>query len=354
MNNFIVLLIVLFLGTCVFAEKSMVDLNPDFEYNIISAQKCFNIPGNAYKAEKAFSLFHFSDTHGDIDSLKRCVDFYKHYQKYFDDIVCTGDVVEKDFFDDFTYWGKVKGAEYILQAVGNHDMLYDKNWDWSIIAPEKEAYDKYFAPFIKNWNADYTEGHTYYYKDYPEKKFRIISINCRLIESDEKEQFSWFEKVLNDAKYKELAVIILYHIPLRNKTAINIKCNWTDPDYGNVTSDTYTDKYQVLIDQFMADGGEFVCWLGGHTHWDFVGYNSKHPKQLNICVDAANLEQSVEFNDLIRIKGTRSQDLANAFVVDKYSHTIKLIRVGANFTSYMQPRNFFCINYKTFEILAQN
>ena len=349
----LLLLAVLFmLGSQVFASKTMAELNPEFENYIRQAMKPKNEEGTIYQGRTIpLSLFHFSDIHGDETELKRYTEFLQKYKKYFDDAVCTGDLIPGNYYDDFSFWGKVKGAEKILMTIGNHDLLKDKNWDWSKKPTDQETFDRYFAPFIKNWDVKYEEGKTYYYKDYPEKRFRIIALNCGLVGDDEIAQFNWFEKLITDALVKDLAVVILYHYPLRDM--VNIKCNWTDPDKYEVGWTDDINKYQDTLDKFIENGGDFVCWLGGHTHWELVGYSKNHPNQLCICIDAASRWQAEVYDDIFRYDGTRSQDLANAFVADRYSNTIKLIRIGANMSCYMIPRNVFCINYKTFEIISQ-
>ena len=61
---------------------------------------------------------------------------------------------------------------------------------------------------IKNWEVNYQEGKNYYYKDYPEKKVRLIGLDCMLKDNPE-EQEKWLALTLKDAKEKDLNVTVL-------------------------------------------------------------------------------------------------------------------------------------------------
>ncbi|MBQ7525820.1 MAG: metallophosphoesterase, partial [Abditibacteriota bacterium] len=88
-------------------EKSMAELNPDFENALTQAVKPKNEGSFGYKKETpCFVLFHFSDIHGDALEFRRYAEFLDKYDKYFDGAVCTGDFVTNTCNDDFSYWGK--------------------------------------------------------------------------------------------------------------------------------------------------------------------------------------------------------------------------------------------------------
>ena len=103
----------------------------------------------------------------------------------------------------------------------------------------------------------------------------------------------------------------------------------------------------------MKSGGKFVCYIAGHTHIDFILRSKTSPKQLEIVSDAACDWQSDAYSESARVPGTRSRDLANAFVVDTSRHMIKIIRVGVNRDSLMRPKNGITIDYESGEIILQ-
>lgn len=349
-----ILVLILLCFTCFAYSKTMAELNPQFEEYMIQALKPRNEKCHLYKeALQPFALFHFSDIHGGAEELTRLLEFYKTYNKYFDDIIHTGDNVVGKFADDFTYWGKIEGANKVLNVIGNHDSAYwteKEGFDWTRYK-DKELYDKFFAPYIKDWNV-VCDGHTYYYKDYPNKNIRLIVIDVMLTDDEDTAQHVWFEKVLNDAKEKKLNIIIGNHFACWK--GVRIESEWNNTEWESSAWFDLIIKYEASVDKFIKDGGEFICWFGGDTHWDFFGYNKDYPNQLSMCVDAANMGQCEAYSDIMRVKDTRSQDLANVIVVDTTCHVIKFIRVGANINSYLKQRNTITIDYKTLKVISEH
>ena len=350
----ILLLFLLILTSSLCFAQSMAELNPEFEGRLINSLRGENVTGNEYyDTSNPFVLFHFSDIHADKLELERYVEFLGVYGKYFDDAICTGDLVELGANTGFDFWGQVPGAEKILFVSGNHDFLRKwEGWDWSDRLKKKEMWDTYFAKYIKNWGVTYEEGNTYYYKDYPRKKMRLIGLDCALQNEEDKEQYEWFKNALTGALDNDYAVIVAYHYNPRN--AVQIKCNFNDFDHYDKTG-SYDDThlYNKLIEVFKAGGGKFICWLGGHTHWEQFAYNKDFPGQLYYSIDATNRDQCMMYSNITRRNGHRSQDLANAMVVDTSTNTLKIIRIGANESSYLVQRNGIVINYKTFEVISQ-
>ncbi len=86
--------VLLFISSLCFAQ-SMAELNPEFENRLINSLRGHNTDANEFKdTSNPFVLFHFSDIHGDKTELERYVEFLGVYGKYFDDAICTGDLVE--------------------------------------------------------------------------------------------------------------------------------------------------------------------------------------------------------------------------------------------------------------------
>jgi len=352
---------ILFTNKDMVTNKSVVELNPDFEDNINQALKCINKGSFGYKkCPQPLSLLVFSDLHGDKFAFERLISFYNYYGEYFDDAIGTGDQVSASARDTMNYWFEAKDSENILFCIGNHDALRDhKKWDWSDMLSKKETYDIYYKNNIKNWNVKYKEGEPYFYKDYEDKKIRLIVIDPMLNETELKEEFIWFKDLLDNALKEDLSVVIANHFPSVSGEIEKIKSNWTFTDT-NLCGDIkgypnykYFNIYQDEVDNFINNGGKFVCWFGGHTHRDGIFYDKKYPKQLNIVIDSANRNSAMEWDDLIRVNNLRSMDLANAMVIDTSADLIKIIRVGANRDRCLRSRSFLCINYKTLEIIYE-
>lgn len=340
-------------------KKDIIDLNPYFEDIINQALKTKYVGSKKTKDPKPFSLLHFSDIHGDKLELERLVSFYEYYKDYFNDIICSGDIIPGSSKDSMEFWDQVEGIKNVMFCIGNHDALNDnKTWNWANMLNKQETYDLYFKDRIKNWNVQYKEGEPYYYKDYKENKVRLIVLDVMLKDEETKEQCVWFKGLLDSAKKEDLSVIVVNHFPSVSNELELMKSNWTYLD-GGIFGDRggyvcYKDHriFQEAVDEFMNNDGKFVCWIGGHSHRDALCYDKDFPNQLNIIVDASSRMQSMEYDDFKRIDNQTSMDLANAMVVDTGSNLIKIIRIGANRDRYLRDRSFLCINYKTKEIIV--
>ncbi|MBQ7256775.1 MAG: hypothetical protein IJS60_03680 [Abditibacteriota bacterium] len=331
-------------------NKDIIDLNPDFEDYITVGLKS--------KGEVSpFSLLWFSDLHGDKLELQRLTSFYMYYKEYLDEAICTGDNIASSSISDFSFWGEVKDAEKILFTTGNHDTLksHKNGYDWKKQISQKEVYDLYFAPYIKNWNVNYKEGQTYYYKDYPKKSVRLICLDCMQIGDKQIAECEWLKGVLKDAYEKTLSVVVATHMPfIYNKTK-TVDCSFNNSDRKLRTIKGYPcyDNmriYQEAVDEFMKEGGLFVCYIAGHFHSDNIFYNEEYPNQLQIIINTSKIAP-FESNDLVRVYGHKSMDLANVLIVDTTTSTLKLIRVGADTNKYFKKRDYLAYNYKTKKVI---
>ncbi|MBQ7525990.1 MAG: metallophosphoesterase [Abditibacteriota bacterium] len=341
-------------GQC--ADKTIAEWHPDFESTLLSARKqSRGTPGHI----PALTLYFMSDVHSDGESFARHLEFCNTYEKYFDGIFCAGDIVLDDMNSDFTYWTKTPGHEKVMIAIGNHDTLRDhKGWTtgpsvWENQMTMAEAYNKYFAPFIDKWDVVYQPGKTYYYKDFDAQKTRLIVLDSMLKLKKEPKaaagQIAWFKTALAGAREKDYSVIAAAHIPMNDLG--NVKCNFTE--FGPMTGNEYEgDFFPRAVDEFMKEGGKFVCWLHGHIHQDLVQRSKTYPKQLAVAV--ANVSADPNLNPILdRTYGTRNRDIADVFMADTTRRTIKITRIGANVDCYLRPRNGICIDYGTGEIVSQ-
>lgn len=327
-------------------EKVIKDL-------IYQARKCYN-GGRCWGHKQetpALTLVHCSDIHGDLVELQRLCDFLEKFDTVIDDCVCTGDLSQLRWNTGYEFWAQDSRAKTILTCIGNHDILLDDiGWDWSQQATQKQCYERYFAPYIGAWNCAYQENKTYYYKDYEKQKIRLIVLDVMLKDTDKKEQLEWFENVLTKAQEEEQNVLVAIHYPVGNMQPI--ACNFTSLDRKKgVDGGEIMNEYQEKVGQFIKKDGKFICWISGHAHEDYVGYNPQYPEQLCIVINALCREQSDQYSDTDRVDGMPSQDLWNVMTIDTSSQHVKLIRIGANVDRYLRKRDTLCIQYKTFEII---
>ena len=302
---------------------------------------------------KPLCLLHFSDVHGDLRCLKNIVEFRNHYAKYIDDVIHSGDTVTSDSASGTRFWAELDGAEKILNVIGNHDTLVGGVWTGLSM---QESYDSYFAPYIENWNVNYTAGKTYYYKDYTEEQVRLIVLD---IMHQEASQLSWFASVLSDALSNNLHVIVFAHSRASWKLD-PYDSAWDDCPIGGVYPDGFTDssaftgssypsnlaqEYVDSVDSFINNGGNFVCWLHGHTHYKIFATVTDHPNQLNIAVGNAGDSPYARNSVQARQENSKTMDNFNVIAIDTTAKNLRVSKVGVSYDKFMRKCDTLCWDY---------
>lgn len=296
-------------------------------------------------------LLHFSDIHGDATNLQRIVDLKNHLGAKIDDTICTGDMVYNNYSATcMDFWDGVDGAENILMVVGNHELADGQHGYGSDQIGQTLAYEKYISPYVSNWNVTLAGSNlTYWVKDYAARKVRLIGLNYLLTGDELTAQNTWLAERLSEAKAAGYAVVIAEHCP--GNAFTNIDCGFSVIGYP-WTYNEFPVSIQETVQTFIDGGGEFACYLCGHSHRDYVGYNSNFPNQLFIVVTCAF--PNATSNDMYRAVGTKAQDAANIVFVDTVTKTVKLVRVGADTDCYLRGRNLFSIKYTDKTVIANS
>lgn len=331
----------------------ILSLNPDVRDELLQAKRPMNLSVNEYLSNtQPLVLLWFSDIHADTTELERTIQLRDEYVSMLDDTICTGDMVQLRASDGMSFWYDTEGTEDILMVVGNHDALAaSTGYDWTNLLTEQEQYNRYIAPNVAKWGVQYTSGKTYYYKDYTAKKVRIIALNCMLTGNDDTAQQAWLESTLASARTSGLSVVIMAHYHLfANKSRLS--CNFSPIDNGEGSA-FVTDAYENLVQTFINDGGEFICYLAGHVHHDCILKSNANTNQLCVEIDALSRYYGNQYSDLQRTDGVKAQDLINLIVFDTNSKAIKIIRVGANMDHYIRQRNGITIKYLTGDVISQ-
>ena len=304
------------------------------------------------------TLLHFSDIHNDMENYPFIIDFKRNHPEI-DDILNTGDLVGSYYSaaQVKSYFSAFDSDHYALLALGNHEYYTSDNYSTKM--SQATAYGYYVAPTIEAWGAEYTANKTYWYKDYEDSKVRLIGIDNMLESSDMTAQVTWLEGVLADALEKDLAVVIAGHCPPTTQTGVKITSSFTSfqniPSSSDINAlDENGAGIQAAVDSFMDDGGEFVCYLMGHWHYDYLMYSSSYPNQLIIDIGTASHEagpNSICTGVMRRDNGTMAQNLFNIFTVDRTDGLVRLVRIGADRDMYMKPRRVLCYDYKNHSLI---
>lgn len=303
------------------------------------------------------NLLHFSDIHGDVENIKRLLYFAEKYNLYISDIIHTGDAVQTYFGNDNPF--AEIGGDKILEVIGNHECwIQGDTWPSPYNATAAQVYEKFIAPFISHWGVTSPGSNLcYYYKDYSVANTRLIVLDALHYDSS---QENWFSSVLASAITSELRVIVATHYPSQTGiTGFDCTFNSITQTIAPVSTPPQGTQIERMpesafssVDTFIENGGEFVCWLSGHTHDDFIGVVTGHTNQIQVIISTARCDN--KYSDCARTQGTVTQDLFNVFTVDGNAKLIKIIRIGSTMDKFMRNRNTLCINYQTKNIISNN
>lgn len=295
---------------------------------------------------------HFSDLHADATNLARIIEYCNEYTNYIDEIIHTGDTVSARGSEAYEWWANVSGSQGILNIIGNHDATGADDANFISGGYGKvNCYNKFIAPFVSNWGVTQpanaaANGYNYYYKDYTDANVRIIVLDCMYWDST---QNTWFQSVLADALSNSIAVIAMSHYSGGRVTSFGNP--WSSLQYDDISAIINADA-PASVQSFIDDGGEFVGWFSGHTHYDFMGTLDNYPQQIDITIDCAcRFSGATNYSDTARVTGQKNQDLFNIVSVDTYRKLIKIYRVGADRDSWMRHKGCITIDYSTRQVL---
>lgn len=304
------------------------------------------------------SLLHFSDIHSDKERFRRISSFARKYRHLIDEVICSGDVVynyanEEDAENrGFSYWSMYRtDKNKILLSIGNHDI---EKSDGSSLT-ESECRTKYYTPFSASNQAYATvvfggDDVCYYYKDYKSQKVRVIVLDWG---HQTETQKTWFTDTLSSAKTLGYAVVVVNHCPFAWQYMTKQKNRFDALLNFGTNNQTLSIDYARLVDNFINDGGKFVCWLAGHTHIDYFSVLVDFNNQVMVNVGCATILQSAKDSDIWRLANTQSEDLFNIVTINTSRGTFSLIRVGADVDTLQRSRKSITWDYINHKLIAE-
>ena len=319
------------------------------------------LKGRLTQTQKQCVFLHFSDMHQSKDNLTRVMQYATYYSTYIDDVLFSGDSVANSFnqvsdTDYKNYWDG-SNAQNALFCIGNHDTSkYDSSTGYT---PTEyagvQAYNRYIKPYVSNWgvvqpdNAE-ANGYCYYYKDYTDKKVRVIFLDVMDAQKDITPQKTWFVATLASAKTANLSVVCVCHFPVSGND-IDCTFNCLSPKYSAYAPNLQIDFVNAVKD-FIDDGGDFVCYLSGDTHIDFFGTAKTDDRQASVVVSTSSgYSGQQQFDNIERVPETKSQDLFNIIGVDTYHGWFTVFRVGADTDSSLRHIGTLCYDYRNKKLL---
>ena len=330
------------------------------------------------------TLLWFSDMHGDVNNVKRIVEFKNKYDSMIDDVLNTGDSVTDNLGDYSVYQQMLDaGADKFLVAIGNHDVTssnYTSYKGWSGNTTISDVYDKYVAQMDVQGVVLAGSGKSYYYKDYTSgavtcKPVRLIVIDSciqtyALTQSGSgvsstgtatymAEQLSWLQNVLADALLNDMAVVCATH-GVNAGEEVESRFGFTAlVDLLRDDSTIIDEDMLGAVDSFILNGGEFICWLCGHRHCDHIASVSGHSGQVQFVVNTASSRTYTSKTSQPYRTGyngqqpiTKTTDAFDLISFDTYYKVIKIMRIGCNYDGYGRPIDYIAYDYNEKKIIT--
>lgn len=235
----------------------------------------------------------------------------------------------------------------LLMTVGNHDTYQSRDTYGDFIAPIVSRYTGIVQP-----SSAATNSLCFFYKDYGD--IRVISydtIYARDSSSNLETENAWLQSVLSDAITNGKYVIIFTHYPYLETDAVPVpNSNWRtnfDRNYlpdGLLSGQTIPDSTCTIVDDFIDGGGNFCCWLTGHTHTSGMFTNRLHPRQLMYNIGSANNaknEHGLQFNG----EADNKYDNFCYIGVSSSRNVVYFLKIGSNDDRWLQQRNVFVWDY---------
>lgn len=319
-------------------------------------------------------LAHISDVHTDVDAYTRFIKFLKDHKDTINAGVVSGDLVDTAGAATYAMMIACEDSDVsLIKCVGNHEK--DGSTDSEYI--------------YTNYNLDTNTGKNYYYVDFPQQKIRVICLYQYDLDTGttaqkgatahySQQQIDWFINTLQDSITNEYSVIVVGHgfneagFPTFNDKGFcqHVTYNMNGSPSGTIISDivnaykhgltlnksyTATDTQAVLnVDTTFGSAGEFVCYMSGHYHVDYIGYSTLYNDQLMCFVQGSviNSRSRTEANakwqsayDTPRVEGTPTENSINIYGIDTKSKLLKVAKLGSTLTDKFVERKYAVFEY---------
>lgn len=114
------------------------------------------------------------------------------------------------------------------------------------------------------------------------------------------------------------------------------------------------DRAVNAVSSFIDNGGEFVCWITGHTHDSRFTHIQEDSRQLCIVASSQASSSSAVCKAYNRDAFGANYDMFNVYSVDTTNKLIKVLRVGANKNILFRGCRTLCYDYVNNRILGED
>jgi len=374
-------------ATGVFVDSGVLERNSDKNIAISASSKTTS------QADKNLQFLVVADIHSDIIRANNANDVLNNYDTI-DACINVGDTVDAIFTDSLEFYVDfVNNTDKpILLTMGNHDV--GSSNEVVKCGTNEEVYTKFVQPFESNIGGTHI-GKNYYHKDFASEKVRVISLyeyddpNDLATDTDfyiiprgytvwSQAQITWFIATLSSTPSDYSVSIILHQAVGRTTETSFITNTFTSadadlvPPYNSLVDGTpipdivnawingldinttfshlfgasYIPAINVVGNFSTRGAGKFICYLGGHHHQDMILNVDAYPDQKQIIFGATTINSTKnQYSDLLRVAGTKSEDLLTVMSFDTINRRIHLVRLGSDITNIMTERKQVSIDY---------
>lgn len=300
-----------------------------------------------------FTLAHITDIHADVFRYGNFRQFVDDHTDIINVAICTGDLVDNQTDEQWDAVNGVEGTKEILQVVGNHDRGHQAG---DTLLTDEEL--------VAKFGITTNTGMMYYYRDFGD--YRVIVLNQ--FEADVRSEYkysedelTWLLSTLDNSITANKHVIIACHIadtfPVSNNTGFYQRYNRWLNNYPPMQSgiEAVIDAFKrgtsvaatvsgISVNHTFSASGDFLCWICGHYHGDYIGYSQTYSDQLylmgncGVCTSPFKGNMGETNSDLARISGTPTEDCFNVYSFDLANRLVKVARIGANVNDMMTER----------------
>ncbi len=361
--------------------NTLILRNMESAQYIYAAKKNFIMRhGITSESSSRVLIGHFSDIHGDMKRFENALEYFEYFGVDF--AIHTGDLVMWDMQNEYDFFARAdeRSAIPLYNCIGNHETFQGK------YKPTNEELHEALLSKLKNIKSPNNRG--YYYVDFPKHNIRIIAVNNYDYDAEDaealresytisQEQCDWLIGVLKEAAKIGYGVIIFSHesdIPIPPASNDFGFCQRFEPHPWGIPKkhehiiadivDAFRHGKEIKKEVTWACGlkttvcdkfetkGEFICYLNGHRHGDYVGYLPDFPDQLSIgmtcsgCFPEGYHNIGEETSDLARIPDTVTEDAVNFYTLDREKKTISIVRIGAAVNDEFKTRRALQLKYE--------
>lgn len=341
--------------------------NEIFDIPVIYYKDQKSIVNNAAKS-KVFSFLFFSDIHGSMRNMDRIVAMANGYgSTLLDAVINAGDTVQGNISVGGlnSYNTRVTNCDIpVLTAVGNHDVWKSYGSD-QIEGTQEMIYNEMMPTVISQAVVTQPENAatnylSYYFKDFGDIRVIVLdSEQARRRPEYKTSELQWFTNVALDTDKKVVCIIhhpFSYRSQVNGVVTFNEDCTFTtlrtdSPDH--VIADV---DFVTAIDTFINNGGEFIAWFGGHTHFDAFGNMPAHNYQPIFTINTARGGDTASgFTlDTNRDDYTKNYDCFDYIAIDTSRGTINRVRFGNDSDCYLRYKHTMCYDYKNHRLVSNN